>query len=69
MNLSEYRKYEITDAQWSRIEPWALSLWHGINDTESSNVNVHFEAVEPSNTLEITVTDDGKGLEDEPKEK
>lgn len=31
MNLSEYRKYEITDAQWSRIEPWALSLWYGIN--------------------------------------
>ena len=31
MNSSEYRKYEITDAQWSRIEPWALSLWHGVN--------------------------------------
>ena len=42
-------------------------LWHGINDTESSNVNVHFEAVETSNTLEITVTDDGKGLDNEPK--
>ena len=21
------------------------ALWHGINDTESSNVNIHFEAV------------------------
>ena len=43
------------------------ALWHGINDTESSNVNLHFEAVETSNTLEITVTDDGKGLDNEPK--
>ena len=42
-------------------------LWHGINDTEQSNVNVHFEAVETSNTLEITVTDDGKGLDNETK--
>ncbi len=38
------------------------ALWHGINDTEQSKVNVHFEAIEPENTLVITVTDDGRGL-------
>lgn len=31
MNLSGYRRYELTDAQWSRIEPWAHSLWLGVN--------------------------------------
>ena len=31
-------------------------------DAEFSKVNVHFEAIEPENTLVITVTDDGRGL-------
>ena len=38
------------------------ALWHGINDTEKSNVSLHFEAYENNNTLEITVTYDGRGL-------
>ena len=38
------------------------ALWHGIKDTQQSKVNVHFEANEANNTLEITVTDEGRGL-------
>jgi len=38
------------------------ALWHGINDIEESNVNVHFEAIEDENLIEITVTDNGRGL-------
>ena len=45
------------------------ALWHGINDTEKSNVSVHFEASEDNNTLEITVTDDGRGLPEKVEEK
>ena len=45
------------------------ALWHGIKDTEESKVMVHFHANESNNTLEITVTDDGKGLVNEPEQK
>ena len=45
------------------------TLWHGINDTEKSNWSLHFEAYENNNTLEITATDDGKGLPKKEEEK
>jgi sensor histidine kinase YesM len=45
------------------------ALWHGINDTVESNVCVHFEALENNNTLDITVTDDGRGLPEKVGEK
>ena len=45
------------------------TLWHGINDTEKSNWSLHLEAYENNNTLEITATDDGKGLPKKEEEK
>lgn len=38
------------------------SLWHGINDQSESSVMVDFKAIEKDSLLEISVTDNGRGL-------
>lgn len=38
------------------------SLWHGINDQSESSVMVDFKAIENDSLLEISVTDNGRGL-------